>query len=120
MPTESNAPRPELPPDAGVEEIQADIEQTRQELGETVNALTAKADVGGRVKDKVSETQAGITDKAVHAKEAVVDKAHGAQETVRQAVTDDTGSVKRGVPVAALAVGAALAVLGVVLWRRRR
>jgi Protein of unknown function (DUF3618) len=120
MPAESDAPRPELPPDAGVDEIQSDIEQTRKELGETVNALTAKADVTGRVKDKVNETQAGITDKAAHARDVVVDKAHGAQSTVRQAVTDDSGSVKRSVPVAALALGAGIAVLGVLLWRRRR
>ncbi|PRC46904.1 hypothetical protein C6A85_87690, partial [Mycobacterium sp. ITM-2017-0098] len=113
MPTDSNSPRPELTPDAGVEEIQADIEQTRKELGETVNALSAKADVTGRVKEKVSETQAGITDKAMHAKDIVTDKAQSAQSTVRDVVTDDTGSVKRSVPVGAVIVTAGLAVIGV-------
>lgn len=55
MPTESDSTRPELPPDAGVQDIQSDIERTRQELGETVNALAAKTDVAGRVKGKFSD-----------------------------------------------------------------
>jgi len=37
--------RPEPGPDASVEDIQADIEATRTELGQTVEALTAKLDV---------------------------------------------------------------------------
>lgn len=53
MPTESNSPRPDLPAYAGIDEIQSDIEQTRKELGDTVNALAAKADVTGRIKRSV-------------------------------------------------------------------
>ena len=43
---------PEPGPDAGIDDIQADIEHTRKELGETIEALSAKADVKGRVKQK--------------------------------------------------------------------
>ena len=93
MPTDSGAPRPELPSDAGVEEIQADIAQTRKELGETVDALSAKADVTGRAKQKVSETQAGIADKATHVKDVVAEKAHAVQSTARGAVTDESGTI---------------------------
>lgn len=60
MPSDSSSPRPDLPSDAGVDAIQADIEQTRKELGETVNALSAKADVTGRVKEKVNETRRNV------------------------------------------------------------
>lgn len=42
-------PEPGL--DAGVEDIQADIERTRAELGQTVQALSAKADVAERAKE---------------------------------------------------------------------
>lgn len=47
---------PEPGPDAGIDEIQADIEHTRAELGETIEMLSAKADVTGRAKQKVAET----------------------------------------------------------------
>jgi LPXTG-motif cell wall-anchored protein len=43
----------ELPDDQ--EELRAQIEETRSELGNTVEALSAKADVKGQVKDKVEE-----------------------------------------------------------------
>lgn len=92
---------PEPGPDAGVDDIQADIERTRKELGETVGALSAKLDVKERAKDKAAET-----------KERVVDTAH----TMRQVVTKDP---KVKVPVIAGLVIGALALV-VVVWRRRR
>jgi hypothetical protein len=38
------------------EEIRRDIEETRGELGDTVEALAAKADVKAQAKERVSET----------------------------------------------------------------
>ena len=55
---------PEPGPDAGIDDIQADIEHTRKELGETIEALSAKADVTGRVKQKAADTKDRITEKA--------------------------------------------------------
>src|SRR5215203_6119065 len=92
---------PEPGPDAGVDDIQADIDRTRTELGDTVGALSAKLDVKTRTKQKATET-----------KERVVAKA----QTVRHVATEDP---KRTVPVIAVLVIGALAV-GVVLRRRRR
>jgi Protein of unknown function (DUF3618) len=40
---------PEPGPDAGLDDIQADVERTRKELGDTVGALSAKLDVKGRL-----------------------------------------------------------------------
>lgn len=95
--------RPEPGPDADIGEIQSDIEQTRKDLGETVEALTAKMDVKQRTKDKAAET-----------KEAVVEKAHAVQHA-----TIDDGRAKVTVPVAtAIVVGTAALVW--FLWRRRR
>lgn len=94
--------RPEPGPDASIGDLQSDIDQTRKELGETVEALTAKMDVKERTKEKVTET-----------KERVADKAHA----VRHATLDD-GRAKRTVPAAVVVVvGAAVVWL---LWRRRR
>ena len=110
---------PEPGPDAGVDDIQADIEHTRKELGETIEALSAKADVKGRVKQKTADTRDRITEKAHESRDVVVEKAHAAQSAARDAVTDDTGSVKPGVPLIAALIAAAV-VIGLVVWRRRR
>lgn len=40
-------------PKPSIEELRAEIKQTRAELGETVQALAAKADVKARAKDQV-------------------------------------------------------------------
>ena len=93
--------RPEPGPDASISDIEADVEQTRNELGQTVEALADKLDVKARAQEKVAET-----------KERVVDKA----DSLRHAATDDP---KRTVPIAAIALLGAVAV-GIVVWRRRR
>ena len=54
--------RPEPGPEADIDEIQTDIAQTRKELGETVEALTAKMDVKQRTKDKaIDDGRAKVT-----------------------------------------------------------
>jgi hypothetical protein len=93
--------RPEPGPEANIDDIQTDIEQTRKDLGETVEALSAKMDVKQRTKDKAAET-----------KESIVGKAHA----VQQATIDD-GRAKVTVPVAAIAV-VGVGALVWLLWRR--
>jgi cobalamin biosynthesis Mg chelatase CobN len=111
---------PEPGPDAGIDDIQADIEHTRKELGETIGALSAKADVTGRVQQKAADTKDRVTEKASETKGLVVEKVHAAQSAARDAVTDSTGSVKPGVPIAALVAAAAIVAISVAVWRRRR
>ena len=120
MTTDPNPPSPEPGPDAGIDDIQADIEHTRKELGETIGALSAKADVKGRVQHKVADTKDRITEKAHETKDLMVEKAHAAQSAARDAVTDSTGSVKPGVPIAAVVAAAAILAISVAVWRRRR
>jgi hypothetical protein len=98
--TGPNQARPEPGPDAGIGDIQADIEHTREELGETVEALQAKLDVKERTKEKVADTKHRVVDKA---------------DTLRHTATDNP---KRTVPVIAIVLIGAL-TLGVVIWRRR-
>ncbi len=93
--------RPEPGPDATISDIEADAEQTRNELGRTVEALSDKLDVKQRAKEKAAET-----------KDRVVEKA----DSLRHTATDNP---KRTMPVAAIVLIGALAV-GIVLWRRRR
>jgi hypothetical protein len=122
--TQPDGARPEPGPDAGVDEIRTDIEQTRKELGDTVGALTAKMDVKARAKDKAAETRERVADKAAETRERVADKAAETRELVAdkahavQHVTLDDGRARVTVPVAA-AVVVGIATL-VWLLRRRR
>jgi hypothetical protein len=94
--------RPEPGADADIDGIQADIEETRNELGETVEALTAKLDLKERAKQKAAET-----------KDTVIDKA----QTLRRAAAEDYPRAKQTLPVVLLLVGL---TVGILLWRRRR
>ena len=106
--------RPEPGPEADIDEIQTDIAQTRKELGETVEALSAKMDVKQRTKDKAAETKAAVAEKAADTKEAVLEKAHAVQHA-----TIDDGRAKVTVPAAAVIVVGTGALVW-FLWRRRR
>lgn len=69
------------------DEIRRDIEQTRGELGETVDALGAKADVPGRAKGWLADK-----------KDAVSSRVGGATSAVSDAVPDtkQIGRLRRG------------------------
>ncbi|HEY7051068.1 MAG TPA: DUF3618 domain-containing protein [Mycobacterium sp.] len=76
---------PELPADAGIDDIRADIEQTRHQLGQTVESLTEKMNVKQQARYKAAE----LREKTPPA-----------------------------VPIGVLV--AVAAVVGLVIWRRRR
>jgi hypothetical protein len=78
-------------PKPSVEELRAEIKQTRAELGETVQALAAKADVKARAKEQVEVAR------------------ERALETVRT----------NQVPIAIVVAGA-MAVVGIILVLRGR
>ena len=112
--SQPQAARPEPGPEADIDEIQSDIAETRKELGQTVEALSAKMDVKQRTKDKAAETKERVAEKAADTKDAVLEKAHAVQHA-----TLDDGRAKVTVPTATLVV-AGTAVLMWLLWRRRR
>jgi hypothetical protein len=118
--------------------LRADVERTRRDLGDTVEALVHKADVPGRVKEKTHEgveqvketatranaavsAAAGKTTAAVsHAAEEVGHKAAHAVESlpppVQQRLEQGVQQVRRH-PGAVAAVAAAVLML---LWRMMR
>jgi hypothetical protein len=49
------------------EEIRSDIEDTREELGDTVEAMAAKTDVKARVQDRVESVKTTVHEKAEQA-----------------------------------------------------
>ena len=98
------------------EEIEADIEATREELGDTVEALAAKTDVKGRTKAKVEAT-----------KETIAGKVSGIGDSARQATPDSASegaqraatAIKQNPEQAALAAAFAAGVLAGWLARGR-
>lgn len=75
------------------EQIQRDIEKTRAELGDTVEALAEKTDVKTRVKQKIDQTKASVTAKKEQllgkAKEASPDGASGVVAQVSRMARDN-------------------------------
>jgi chromosome segregation ATPase len=120
--TSSNGAKPD------VEEIQANIEQTRQELGETVDALTAKMDVKSRTKARLDDTRQRATVKLNQTKGQASVKLQDAKVRTSQLTaqakhnaTDDAGKPKPAVLAGAGgAVTAVVALVSLVLWRKRR
>ena len=111
-----------------------EIERTREQLGETVEALVAKADVKARAKERTAQLSQTLKDKTAQAKEqttARVGQARGRlagktpdAKTVTEPVQRAARHVKQhaatpaGGLVAAAAAGAV--VLGFIVIRRRR
>jgi MYXO-CTERM domain-containing protein len=89
------------------EEIEAEIEATRGELGETVSALAEKADVKGQAQRKLEETkrnaQANLS---------------GATETARELAVSAPERAKENPLPIAIAAGAV--GLAAIVWLRRR
>ena len=56
------------------DQIHDDIEQTRAELGNTVEALAAKTDVKARVHDRVDEVKETLSDKTPDSTHSAVEK----------------------------------------------
>ena len=119
-----------------VDALRAEIKQTRAELGETVQALAAKADVKSRAKEQVEQTKQKVKAQAseavqnargaaVAATEKVRAAAGQAGEKTRSAVDDPrvhevrTQVRQNQMPVAAVLAGVA-ALVGIILIVRGR
>lgn len=108
------APPPQ--PGASADEIEQDIERTREQLGETVDALARKLDVKSRARDRVSD----IRERA--RVQADVARSRGADLTARvqRLARDEDGSARPVVPVGAGALVGIAVVVGYLVWRQRR
>jgi hypothetical protein len=86
------------PDPATAAELQQEIEQTRDHLGQTVNELAAKADVKSRARAKAAEVKGKAADVSGQVRRSQV--------------------VQRRWPLAVVAAGVILASIAV--WRRRK
>ncbi|MFF3286535.1 DUF3618 domain-containing protein [Streptomyces sp. NPDC003023] len=115
--TEPGAPSPA--------ELRAQVEETREDLGRTVEALAAKADVRSRAKQTAADAREQAVVKAAEAKEQLAATAAtvgdrlrektppSVQDTAHQATEKARGNPK-------LVAGAAVALLLLMLVKRRR
>jgi hypothetical protein len=99
-PTEGTGHREPLSP----EQIEAETERTREELGQTVAAVAEMTDVKKQAKDKVDEAKA----RADQAADAAAEAAH-----------DIAAEVQRN-PAPVIVAAVAVALVGIVVVRRRR
>jgi ElaB/YqjD/DUF883 family membrane-anchored ribosome-binding protein len=113
MPDSTSTPEPEK--GASVSELEADIERTRSELGDTVEHLADKLDVKARAKHRIEETKADVADHVEEVKGQVAAVAH----RTKDALTDDGRPNQKGWFAAAVAV-AIVGALVITLIRRGR
>jgi Protein of unknown function (DUF3618) len=106
-------------------QLRAEIEQTRADLGETVQELAAKADVKARAKQAVGDTAgrarqklADVKDQAAQAAGTVAEKAATARQQL--ADSDLPAPVRRPLPLAAITAGVAAVIVTLIVVARRR
>jgi ABC-type transporter Mla subunit MlaD len=119
--------------------LRAEIASTRADLGDTIEALAAKTDVKARAKDAVGDLAdqakatvgdvrnqalgmvATATDRVSDAATTVADQVRSNAADVRESLADGDvlGAARKPLPIAGLAVAAALVGLVIYLIRRR-
>jgi ElaB/YqjD/DUF883 family membrane-anchored ribosome-binding protein len=93
-----------------VDALRDEIRHTRAELGETVQALAAKADVKARMKESAAHTRERVRESAAHRAAQVRESLHEATESAR----------RRPAPWLAAAAAAAGVLITLVILRGRR
>jgi ElaB/YqjD/DUF883 family membrane-anchored ribosome-binding protein len=98
------------------EEIRAEIDQTREEMGDTVEALAAKTDVKAQASDRIATVKENVSDK----KDEFVSKAKEATPESASAGAAQLGSTVQEKPLPFATAGAFAAGLAVgwLLGRR--
>jgi ElaB/YqjD/DUF883 family membrane-anchored ribosome-binding protein len=120
-PSESAPGAPDPSREKDPERIREGIEQTREELGETVDALAAKTDIKAQAKRRADESKQALRKQQQRAQE----KASAVRERMSNATPEDAKEIAGQAAAAAErrplpAIGGAL-IVGVFLgWALRR
>jgi ElaB/YqjD/DUF883 family membrane-anchored ribosome-binding protein len=105
----------------GKKDLQQEIEQAREQLGETVEQLVAKADVTARAKDKAASLAGRVKDQASQVKAQAAPVWEATPEPARQAVAKGAGVARQHrMPLAVAAAGVLIAGFLVVRWWRKQ
>jgi Protein of unknown function (DUF3618) len=92
-------------------ELQEEIEQTREHLGQTVEELVAKGDVKARAQAKAAEVKVKAQDKAADVKSRAVSLSGNVWQSQK---------VQRRWPLVAVVAGAILIGASIVVLRRQQ
>jgi ElaB/YqjD/DUF883 family membrane-anchored ribosome-binding protein len=98
------------------EQIRAEIEDTRRELGETVAALSAKTDIKAQARERIEDTKAAIADK----RDVALGKAReiSPDSVAAAASTGGQNARQNPLPLAVAGAFAAGLLIGRLLHRR--
>ena len=96
MSSTTPAPPPDLPPDATPEEIEAHIQESRERLASTVDALTNKLDVKAQTKQKAQETSEQVKQKVQETSEQAKQKVQETSEQAKQKARETSERVGAG------------------------
>lgn len=105
---------PEPGSDASREELEADLERTRRELGETLGALTDRLDVKAQAREQIDMTKERVAEQAEEARA----RALGYVDQAKGFVTDERGKPNQNGWIAVAA--GAIAVSALVFYLARR
>jgi len=99
-----------------VQQLEQEIEQTREQLGETVEQLAAKADVKGRARAKAAEVSERVKNKTSQAQNEV---AAGAESARSQLAAKDAAARQKALSASGAGKGQLhrrVAAVGTPLW----
>jgi hypothetical protein len=80
------------------DQIRAEIEATRDEMGDTVEAIAYRADVKTRAKEKVGSARDTMTQKITNVKESIVGTASSAGDSITGTASSATSTVSSAMP----------------------
>lgn len=102
------------------DEIRGEIEQTREELGDTVEALAGKTDVKAQAKAQAKDKIAHVRDTAQHTKDELASRARAATPDSAGAGAQQVASAvqRKPVPFAVAGAFAGGILVGWILRRR--
>ena len=105
------------------EQLRAEIEQTRADLGQTVEALAAKTDVTARAKEAAADAAGRAKTKLDDARHIATDRLAPAKErtlALKERAAHDPAVRRSLLPAAGVAAMAVVGVILVVASRRKR
>ena len=108
------------PNERTAEDIRRDIAETREELGDTVAALTEKADVKGQAKARMEEVKSDVRDKVDAAKQKIPGMSASTSPNGEYPYPAPDPSEKPVVYRDPKVIGAALALGIAAIWLSRR
>lgn len=124
MSTNATPNSPEPAKDAGTSEIQADIDTTRAELGQTVEQLSEHLDVKAQAKKKADEYKAHAAEVMDTTKQqalgAVTATGAKARELTHSGEAEPAADRRRGgITLASAALFACALIVGLLVWRHQ-